>query len=693
MHMRSPTTATRSRRELEGAPGELEYEENAMPAMARIATMNSVQIVGDVVIVSHLTLRDLLHLTWASRHFREMLMSKSRKHLWAAARRNDPELPDPPPSISEPRLAAVLFSSYCFGCGNRGQKYDYGLVVRYCGSCWKFNLKRGFTIERQYRLAWDDPVFQLLPCSRNSLDYINAQMSNKDLDSYDVAEFQSVLGQYNSLRDFGDEKALQKFVDERKQYVRVMHEFAKSLQEWQINQKAAMRSVEDSRAESIKQKLLELGYTASDFPEGGWGIENYTYSQWLHILRQPRELTPRIWNNIRPRLEKILADQKLLREEQARRNRRVLRKLELRDVYEMFLPEAPVDDGPFPTASDAILIPEICSLLEEDEARIEMTEERLLTVLPALQEQARKFKVELVEAAWTHYARLSEPERGVTCYCEPLDVFDFDLTPPRHDPALDVKKLKCIPKDMEYRSEDVLDLATALFRCYFCVDIGDEPLPDTAVYSITELAKHVHTKHNRENRRPIKLPVDSRVARKVLSKLGLPEDIRYSEISGKIVCECATLSHPATFAQMVSHIMWETSFYHAASDCRSASECPKNEVLVHDHDLDKGPSFIRLLGDGESFEQPPLSPDEQELVETWSDTFNGRNIICNVCGMCTTIPESSDFWRQHADMDDFPYVPQAPCMEPDELVRHVKTKHARNAKVDDAREAPPELPW
>ncbi|EKM51188.1 uncharacterized protein PHACADRAFT_104034, partial [Phanerochaete carnosa HHB-10118-sp] len=65
-------------------------------------------------IVSHLTLRDLLHLTWTSRHFREMLMSKSRKHLWAAARRNDSELPDPPPSISEPRLAAVLLSSFCF---------------------------------------------------------------------------------------------------------------------------------------------------------------------------------------------------------------------------------------------------------------------------------------------------------------------------------------------------------------------------------------------------------------------------------------------------------------------------------------------------------------------------------------------------------------------------------------------------
>lgn len=218
-------------------------------------------------------------------------------------------------------------------------------------------------------------------------------------------------------------------------------------------------------------------------------------------------------------------------------------------MYKKFLPKAPVDDGPFPTASDAMRIPEMRALLDEDEARIEMTEKRLLTVLPALQEQARKFKAKLVKAVWTHYAELSEPERGVTYYCDPDDV--LDLTPPRRDPAVDMKKLNCIPKDMEYRSEDVLQLATALFRCYFCVDIDGEPLPGTAVYNITELTKHVHTEHTEKSHCPVKLPVESWVARKVLNKLELPEDVRYSEISGKIMCECAAFYRPATFAKMV----------------------------------------------------------------------------------------------------------------------------------------------
>lgn len=48
-------------------------------------------------------------------------MSKSRRHLWTAARHNA-ELPDPPPGISEPRYAAMLFSCICF-------------VSAYCSTC------------------------------------------------------------------------------------------------------------------------------------------------------------------------------------------------------------------------------------------------------------------------------------------------------------------------------------------------------------------------------------------------------------------------------------------------------------------------------------------------------------------------------------------------------------------------------
>ncbi|EKM51187.1 uncharacterized protein PHACADRAFT_213061 [Phanerochaete carnosa HHB-10118-sp] len=479
--------------------------------------------------------------------------------------------------------------------------------------------------------------------STSFLDYIDARPSKRDVGSYDVTEFKSVHDQYASLRDSGDEKALRVFIDERKQYVEDMCEFSESLNQWQLNQKTAKRSMRLFNEESIKQKLLELGYTESDFPVFECA-DKPRWISWLSILTQPRELTPR-------------TNEKLWREEIARRSRRGQRELELRDVYEIFLPKAPIDDGPFPTASDAILIPEICSLLGEDEARIGMTEEGLLTVLPALQEQARKFKAELAKAMWAHYAEQSKIE------------------PPRRDPEVDVKKLECIPNNMEYGSKDVLDLATALFQCYFCVGFNREPLPDTAVYSITELAKHVHTEHNRESRlqaagrKPggAEGPKQARAARRHSLLRDIWENrVRvFNVISSGYVRADGLAYHVGNL--ILPRCQW-------LPQCFS---CPESEVLDHDHDLDKDPSFIRLLGDVESFEKPPLSPDEQGLVEIWSDTFNGRNIACNVCDMYTITPKSLSLRRQRAKM------------EPDELVRHVKRRHARSAKVDDAQEALP----
>lgn len=70
-------------------------------------------------IVTHLRPVDLLQLCRVSKHFRTTFMSKSRRSLWVAARRNTTPLPlpEPLPGMSEPKLAALLFEHYCFVSG------------------------------------------------------------------------------------------------------------------------------------------------------------------------------------------------------------------------------------------------------------------------------------------------------------------------------------------------------------------------------------------------------------------------------------------------------------------------------------------------------------------------------------------------------------------------------------------------
>ena len=57
---------------------------------------------------------DLLQLSRVSKHFRKTFTSRSSRYLWAAARKNASQLPDPPEYLSEPRYAALVFEYACF---------------------------------------------------------------------------------------------------------------------------------------------------------------------------------------------------------------------------------------------------------------------------------------------------------------------------------------------------------------------------------------------------------------------------------------------------------------------------------------------------------------------------------------------------------------------------------------------------
>ena len=115
-------------------------------------------------IVGWLMPLDLLHLARASKTLRGTFMSKSNRHLWRAARRNVPGLPECPEYLPEPRYAAFLFDQYCFvsshslspvvliiillqACGiERSTKIDSTLMLRFCAPCYKAKCVGGFYI-------------------------------------------------------------------------------------------------------------------------------------------------------------------------------------------------------------------------------------------------------------------------------------------------------------------------------------------------------------------------------------------------------------------------------------------------------------------------------------------------------------------------------------------------------------------
>ncbi|KAF9474664.1 hypothetical protein BDN70DRAFT_815322 [Pholiota conissans] len=56
---------------------------------------------------------DLLHLARTNKTLRNMLMHRSSRAVWKAARTNIPGLPDCPDDLNEPRYAELVFVARC----------------------------------------------------------------------------------------------------------------------------------------------------------------------------------------------------------------------------------------------------------------------------------------------------------------------------------------------------------------------------------------------------------------------------------------------------------------------------------------------------------------------------------------------------------------------------------------------------
>ncbi|KII91497.1 hypothetical protein PLICRDRAFT_105367 [Plicaturopsis crispa FD-325 SS-3] len=81
---------------------------------------------------------DILQLSRVSKEFRSLFMSRNSRHVWVAARRNAPGVPDCPPDMTEGQYARLLFEHDCYACGKPIAKMlDYALRLRYCGDCFK----------------------------------------------------------------------------------------------------------------------------------------------------------------------------------------------------------------------------------------------------------------------------------------------------------------------------------------------------------------------------------------------------------------------------------------------------------------------------------------------------------------------------------------------------------------------------
>ncbi|GBE80368.1 hypothetical protein SCP_0300830 [Sparassis crispa] len=297
--------------------------------------------------------------------------------------RNVPGLPACPARfISEPRYTALVYDRFCLACGiGRAGGVEYGIAMRFCGACHKTNVIKGAELVRSEKVTEDlgKMIFTLLPLvACNRWEYLcsnRSSLKNSGKGEYYEPEFKAIVKQYLDIQHKPTE--LEEFL---------CHKVMK----WEgaVDDKKAEKDSETRciRYLSIVQNLKDLGYTTADFPET---------DQWLNVLDQPRKLTPRIWENIKPKLIAQIEEEKTNRLRIEFEKNVAARCKEIHKYYLEYLDKtmAAEEQKTMPNLATFSLLPSVKALTTRNDALVPLTTEDFETIVPAMLTEAQMHKI------------------------------------------------------------------------------------------------------------------------------------------------------------------------------------------------------------------------------------------------------------------------------------------------------------
>ncbi|KDQ57924.1 hypothetical protein JAAARDRAFT_57740 [Jaapia argillacea MUCL 33604] len=523
---------------------------------------------------------DILQLGRVSKHFRSIFMTRRAKHIWVAARSNVPALPDCPPDLDEPQYANLLFEHNCLACGKqRANLVDYMLRLRFCKPCLTENVSRGSTLLKRFGKKTDPVVYTLLPRSSVKLPTSQAPPESRLNDgnnAYYQPEFNKIVAQFLACEMNKDER--EHFVSERQELSSQIMQSGVDLLRWhndsRINKDEQQRQRAANRKASIEEKLEELGWDESSFPT--WREWSHRY-EWDKLLEQPRELTPRIWNAIQPKLEAIIRAVQEQRDRQNLATRKASRIEEFWRIYEAFLVNnysTYLDRILMPRVFDASKLPSVITLIEEDEATIPVTQERLESILEDFSREAEEHKQAIKEDLLRVLGKSNFPTDGSLKESR-------DISPS----ADDADSLFLLPSSF-FSCQNRLQHSTSCHHLRRYPEILDE----------------VHVRERAWATSPVKYDHQTgKVAQYVLQALGLKADITQTELDaldGRFFCLCGKPGlRPMDFGDITNHLLTENQWF----DSMQGGIQVENEsfVINNDHDLKGSKPLITVLSQEE----------------------------------------------------------------------------------------------
>ncbi|KAI0730881.1 hypothetical protein C8Q76DRAFT_669579 [Earliella scabrosa] len=257
--------------------------------------------------------RDLLNLARTCKKFRAFFLHRSNARLWKASRENVGNLPECPPSLSEPAFALLLFSTHCQICGHAGvRKPVWTWFKRYCAKCCG---KMSEPFERVASRLWklDKDIIGIDHTVMRNSNMVYQRMVaifNVHKWGFEKTQVDRFIAKYNELpRPVSDEmrKAL---IRQQVEECMARTQFQKLCSKWWEEQErereAELEMRRNERLCEIVTRLRRTGWKKELDYLGEDGIQDIAM---LPGMRQSAKLTERRWEQVmyvlKPFLNKI----------------------------------------------------------------------------------------------------------------------------------------------------------------------------------------------------------------------------------------------------------------------------------------------------------------------------------------------------------------------------------------------------
>ncbi|KAK7030882.1 hypothetical protein VNI00_013992 [Paramarasmius palmivorus] len=240
---------------------------------------------------------DILHLARTCKFLRSMLMSKSSIPIWRAARENVPGLPPPPLDLNEAQYASLAFDPHCHVC----MRSPCDNVIWECRiRCHKSCESRVFySMDELTKLkSWTKDVGVMMRKMYHEIPRYDRK--------YIPSTIKALRIEYMEVKD--DPSSFEAWRSTKVKAARDLASHSHRCRDWNINWTRArmdeLGNLRRDRRIELTRRMTALGWEGKDL---GRDFADH------HLVDQPKPLTERSWNIIKPTLIEFLEEQKARR--------------------------------------------------------------------------------------------------------------------------------------------------------------------------------------------------------------------------------------------------------------------------------------------------------------------------------------------------------------------------------------------